>query len=104
MQLLFLVITGAMSHQAGASAGQACQGVRVGCLERRGSWADRRQTSFKGQVAHRARQARRRAWGVSGKRLGEHHRFREQDSGLQEASELSRRSWNIDKAEVGKNC
>jgi len=32
-----------------------------------------------------------------------HHGFRDRDSRVQETSELSRRGWNIDKAEVGKN-
>lgn len=51
IQLLFLVITGAMSCQAGASAGQVWAGLaRVGCLERQEGWAGRTQASFKKQV------------------------------------------------------
>lgn len=83
IQLLFLVITGAMSCQAGASAGQVwAEGARDGCLERQERELGRRQPGQlqRAGAAHKARRAGSRAWGVSGKRLGELRGFREQDS------------------------
>lgn len=40
---------------------------------------------------------------ASGERSGEHHRFMEQDSRFQKASELSGRDWNMGTAKAGKD-